>query len=145
MVNHTSGPLGSANQEIRAASMHSLRGARGRRLPSLLKRTDRDADRAETLNLLKVRRAPASWYSELSALVTDLPFEYQPHIAQHPSDHSRHRRCVRHPERSLPPDGQREFEDELLEAATCVGIIGAAWNPTTRRTHPRLDFAKEVD
>jgi hypothetical protein len=86
MVEQTSGPLGSANQEIRAAIDAFVEGRRaGRRLPSLLERTDAMLTELETLNLLKVRRAPASWYSELSALVTDLPFEYQPRIAKHPS------------------------------------------------------------
>ena len=41
MVKHTSGPLGSANQEIRAAIDAFVEGRRAsRRLPSLLKRTD---------------------------------------------------------------------------------------------------------
>ena len=81
MVKHTNGPLGSANQEIRAAIDAFEVGQRaGRRLPSLLKRTDAMLAELETLNLLHVRRAPASWYSELSTLVTDLPFEYSPRI-----------------------------------------------------------------
>jgi hypothetical protein len=81
MVNHASGPLGSANQEIRAAIDAFVEGRRaGRRLPSLVSRTDAMLNELEMLNLLQVRRAPASWRSDLTALVADLPFEYEPRL-----------------------------------------------------------------
>jgi len=117
MVNHTSGPLGSANQEIRAAIDAFVEGRRaGRRLPSLLERTDAMLTELETLNLLKVRRAPASWYSELSALVTDLPFEYQPRIAQHPSPTAAIDVVFEIQRGLFRLMASTEFEDELLQA-----------------------------
>lgn len=119
MVNHTSGPLGSANQEIRAAIDAFVEGRRaGRRLPSLLERTDAMLTELETLNLLNVRRAPASWYSELSALVSDLPFEYQPRIAQHPSPTAAIDVVFDIQSGLFGLMASAEFEDELVEAAS---------------------------
>jgi len=119
MASHISGPLGSANQEIRNAIDAFVEGRRAsRRLPSLLKRTDAMLTELETLNLLKVRRAPASWYSELSALVTDLPFEYQPRIARHPSPTAAIDVVFDIQSGLFRLMSSAEFEDELLEAAT---------------------------
>lgn len=117
MVKHTSGPMGSANQEIRAAIDAFVEGRRaGRRLPSLLERTDAMLTELETLNLLKARRAPASWYSELIALVTDLPFEYQPRIVQHPSPTAAIDVVFEIQRGLFRLMASTEFEDELLEA-----------------------------
>ena len=119
MVKHTSGPLGSANQEIRAAIDAFVEGRRAsRRLPSLLKRTDAMLAELETLNLLNVRRAPASWHSELSALVTDLPFEYKPRIAQRPSPTAAIDVVFDIQSGLFRLIASAEFEDELLEAAS---------------------------
>jgi hypothetical protein len=118
MVKHTSGPLGSANQEIRAAIDAFVEGRRAsRRLPSLLKRTDAMLAELETLNLLHVRRAPISWHSELSALVIDLPFEYEPHIARHPSPTAAIDVVFEIQSGLFRLMTRAEFEDELLEAA----------------------------
>jgi hypothetical protein len=72
----------------------------------------------ETLNLLKVRRAPASWYSELSALVTDLPFEYQSRIAKHPSPTAAIDLVFDIQSGLLRLMASAEFEDERLEAVS---------------------------
>lgn len=80
------GPMGLANQQIRdAINEFAAERLVGRRLPELLKRTDAMLTELETLNLIQVRRAPASWRSELTALVSDLPFEYEPRIKPHAS------------------------------------------------------------
>ena len=123
MVKHTSGPLGSANQEIRAAIDAFVEGRRAsRRLPSLLKRTDAMLAELETLNLLQVRRAPISWHSELSALVIDLPFEYQPRIAQHPSPTAAIDVVFEIQHGLFRLMTGAEFEDELLEVASDDGV-----------------------
>jgi hypothetical protein len=115
-MSENKGLLGQANQEIRAAIDDFAAEQRaGRRLPSLLERTDAMLTELETLNLLKVRRAPASWYSELSALVTDLPFEYQPRIAQHPSPTAAIDVVFEIQRGLFRLMASTEFEDELLE------------------------------
>src|ERR1700694_1282452 len=80
------GPMGLANQQIRDAfdEFAAERLAR-RRLPALLHRTDAMLTELETLNLMQVSRAPASWRSELAALIADLPFEYERRIRPHAS------------------------------------------------------------
>jgi len=123
MVKHTSGPLGSANQEIRAAIDAFVEGRRAsRRLPSLLKRTDAMLAELETLNLLHVRRAPKSWQSELSALVIDLPFEYEPRIAQHPSPTAAIDVVFEIQRGLFRLMTRAEFEDELLEQPVDDGV-----------------------
>jgi hypothetical protein len=86
MVSEYAGPMGLANQQIRDAfdQFAAERLAR-RRLPALLQRTDAMLTELETLNLMHVRRAPASWRSEVTALVAELPFEYEPRIRPHAS------------------------------------------------------------
>ena len=86
MMSEYAGPMGLANQQIRDAFDQSAaeRLAR-RRLPALLKRTDGMLAELESLNLMHVTRAPASWRSELTTLVADLPFEYEPRIRPHAS------------------------------------------------------------
>lgn len=75
------GRLGLANKEIRdAIDAFAAQQQAGRRLPSLLKRTDVMLNQLETLNLMQVPRAPDSWRCELTALVADLPFEYEHRI-----------------------------------------------------------------
>jgi len=119
VVKHASGPLGSANQEIRAAIDAFVEGRRAsRRLPSLLKRTDAMLAELETLNLLHVRRAPISWHSELTALVMDLPFEYQPRIAQHPSPTAAIDVVFEIQRGLFRLMTRAEFEDELLETTS---------------------------
>jgi hypothetical protein len=80
------GPMGLACQEIRDA-IDAFAGQQrvGRRLPALLARTDAMLTELEMLNLLSEARAPASWWSELTSLVADLPFEYEPRTGHHPS------------------------------------------------------------
>jgi hypothetical protein len=86
MTSEYAGPMGLANQQIRDAfdEFAAERLAR-RRLPALLQRTDAMLAELEALNLMQVRRAPAAWRSELTALVADLPFEYEPRIKPHAS------------------------------------------------------------
>jgi hypothetical protein len=80
-MSENKGLLGQANQEIRAAIDDFAAEQRaGRRLPSLLRRTDAMLTELETLNLLNVMSTPASWRFELTGLVADLPFEYEPRI-----------------------------------------------------------------
>jgi hypothetical protein len=74
--------MGSANQEIRdAIDGFAAEQLAGRRLPALLERTDAMLSELETLNLMQARRAPASWRSELTALVAELPFVYEARIS----------------------------------------------------------------
>jgi hypothetical protein len=86
MMSEYVGPMGLANQQIRDAfdEFAAERLAR-RRLPALLHRTDGMLTELESLNLMRVRRAPASWRSDLTTLVADLPFEYEPRIKPHAS------------------------------------------------------------
>ena len=80
-MSENKGLLGQANQEIRAAiDDFAAQQRAGRRLPSLLRRTDAMLTELEALNLLKVRCTPASWRFELTGLVADLPFEYEPRM-----------------------------------------------------------------
>lgn len=80
------GPLGLACQEIRIAiDRFASDQRRGRRLPSLIARTDQLLAELETLNLRKVRRVPSRLRSELVVLVGDLPFEYMAPLRQQPS------------------------------------------------------------
>ncbi len=80
------GPLGLACQEIRIAiDRFASDQRRGRRLPSLIARTDQLLAELETLNLRKVRRVPSRLRSELVVLVGDLPFEYMAPLRQRPS------------------------------------------------------------
>ena len=80
------GPLGLACQEIRVAiDRFASDQRRGRRLPSLIARTDQLLAELETLNLRKVRRVPSRLRSELVVLVGDLPFEYMAPLRQRPS------------------------------------------------------------
>jgi len=80
------GPMGLANQQIRDAFAEFAAERLVRRhLPELLKRTDAMLAELESLNLMHVRRAPASWRSDLTTLIADLPFEYEPHIRPHGS------------------------------------------------------------
>ena len=75
------GPMELANQEIREAIDRFAANRLGsRRLPALLERTDAMLTKLETLNLMEVRRTPASHVAALAALVADLPFEYTPRI-----------------------------------------------------------------
>lgn len=79
------GPMGLANQEIRDAIDRFAAERLGSRvLPRLLERTDTMLTELETLNLLEVRRTPASTVEALTALVADLPFEYTPRIGPRP-------------------------------------------------------------
>ena len=80
MMSEYAGPMGLANQQIRDAfdEFAAERFAR-LRLPALLQRTDAMLTELEAFNLMKVRR------SELTALVADLPFEYEPRIKPHAS------------------------------------------------------------
>lgn len=118
-MNHISGPLGLANQEIRDAidAFLERRRARGR-LPALLRRTDAMLAELEALNLLQVRRAPVSWHSELSALVTDLPFEYRPRIVQQPSPTAAIEVVFQIQGCLFRLMTRAEFEDELLQVAS---------------------------
>src|SRR5712664_298477 len=85
-MTENSGPMRLANQEIRhAIDEFALQRLASRRLPSLLARTDAMLTELETLNLMRVRRAPTSFRSEVTALVADLPFNYTPRISQRPS------------------------------------------------------------
>jgi|SRR5216683_5457074 len=80
------GPLGLACQEIRVAiDRFASDQRRGRRLPSLIARTDQLLAELETLNLRKVRRVPSRLRSELVVLAGDLPFEYLAPLRQRPS------------------------------------------------------------
>jgi hypothetical protein len=73
------GPMGLTNQQIREAIDRFAANRLGsRRLPALLERTDAMLTELETLNLMEVRRIPASHVAALAALVADLPFEYTP-------------------------------------------------------------------
>jgi hypothetical protein len=73
--------MGLANQEIRdAIDAFGAEQREGRRLTSLVHRTDAMLNQLETLNLMQVPRAPDSWRCELTALVADLPFEYERRI-----------------------------------------------------------------
>ena len=119
MLNQISGPLGSANQEIRDAIDAFVEGRRASwRLPSLVKRTDAMLAELETLNLRQVRRAPMSWDSELSALLTDLPFEYHPRIAQHPAPTAAIDVIFEIQRGLFRLMTSAEFEDELPEVAS---------------------------
>jgi len=70
-----------ANEEIREAIDRFAANRLGsRRLPALLERTDAMLTELETLNLMEVRRTPASQIAALAALVADLPFEYTARI-----------------------------------------------------------------
>src|SRR5437870_13450582 len=70
------GPMELANEEIREAIDRFAANRLGsRRLPALLERTDAMLTELETLNLVEVRRTPASQIAALAALVADLPFE----------------------------------------------------------------------
>jgi hypothetical protein len=74
-----------ANQEIRdAIDGFVAERVANRRLPALLERTDAMLTELETLNLMEVRRTPASQVAALAALVADLPFEYVPRIGPRP-------------------------------------------------------------
>lgn len=85
-MNENRGPMGLANQQIRDAfDEFAAERLVGRRLPALLQRTDAMLTELEALNLMEVRRAPASWRSELTTLIADLPFEYEPRIRPHAS------------------------------------------------------------
>jgi len=80
------GPLGLACQEIRIAiDRFASDQRRGRRLPSLIARTDHLLAELETLNLRKVRRIPSRLSWELVGLVSDLTFEYVAPLRQRPS------------------------------------------------------------
>ena len=85
-MNEYAGPMGLANQEIREA-IDSFAAERlgSRRLPALLERTDAMLTELETLNLMEMRRMPASLVGALAGLVGDLPFEYTPRIGPRPS------------------------------------------------------------
>src|ERR1700674_1869699 len=86
MMSEYAGPMGLANQQIRDAFDQSAAERLARhRLPALLQRTDAMLTELETLNLMQVRRAPASWRSEVTALVAELPFEPAPRIRPPPS------------------------------------------------------------
>jgi len=75
------GPMELANQEIREAIDRFAANRLGsRRLPALLERTDAMLTELEMLNLMEVRRTPASQLAALAALVADLPFEYTARI-----------------------------------------------------------------
>ena len=75
------GPMELANEEIREAIDSFAANRLGsRRLPALLERTDAMLTELETLNLMEVRRTPASQIAALAALVADLPFEYTARI-----------------------------------------------------------------
>jgi len=75
------GPMELANEEIREAIDRFAANRLGsRRLPALLERTDAMLTELETLNLMEVRRTPASQIAALAALVADLPFEYTARI-----------------------------------------------------------------
>jgi hypothetical protein len=79
------GPMGSANQEIRdAVDRFAAERVVKRQLPALLERTDVMLAELETLNLMEVRRTPASLVATLAALVADLPFAYTPRIGPRP-------------------------------------------------------------
>jgi hypothetical protein len=79
------GPMGLANQEIRdAIDRFATERLGSRRLPTLLERTDAMLTELETLNLMEVRRTPASLIAALAALVAELPFEYTPRIGPRP-------------------------------------------------------------
>jgi hypothetical protein len=80
-MSENSGPMGLANQEIRdAIDAFGAEQREGRRLTSLVHRTDAMLNQLEMLNLLRVTHTPASWRSDLTALVADLPFEYERRI-----------------------------------------------------------------
>ena len=80
------GPLGLACQEIRIAiDRFATDQRRGRRLRSLIARTDQLLAELETLNLRKMRCVPSRLRSELLVLVGDLPFEYTAPLRQRPS------------------------------------------------------------
>jgi len=80
------GPLGLACQEITIAiDRFASDQRRGRRLPSLIARTDHLLAELETLNLRKVRRIPSRLSWELVGLVSDLTFEYVAPLRQRPS------------------------------------------------------------
>ena len=75
------GPMELANEEIREAIDRFAANRLGsRRLPALLERTDAMLTELEMLNLMEVRRTPASQLAALAALVADLPFEYTARI-----------------------------------------------------------------
>ena len=75
------GPMELANEEIREAiDRFAANRLRSRRLPALLERTDAMLTELEMLNLMEVRRTPASQLAALAALVADLPFEYTARI-----------------------------------------------------------------
>jgi len=76
-MNEYAGPMGLANQQIRdAIDGFVAERVASRRLPGLLERTDAMLTELEMLNLMEVRRTPASQLAALAALVADLPFEY---------------------------------------------------------------------
>lgn len=84
-MNEYAGPMGLANQEIRdAIDGFAAERLASRRLPALLERTDAMLTELETLNVMEVRRVPASMRAALTALVADLPFEYAPPIGPRP-------------------------------------------------------------
>ncbi len=75
------GPMELANEEIREAIDRFAANRLGsRRFPALLERTDAMLTELEMLNLMEVRRTPASQLAALAALVADLPFEYTARI-----------------------------------------------------------------
>jgi hypothetical protein len=79
------GPMELANEEIREAiDRFAANRLASRRLPALLERTDAMLTEIETLNLMEVRRTPASQLAALGALIGDLPFEYTPPIGPRP-------------------------------------------------------------
>jgi len=85
-MNEYAGPMGLANQEIRDAidGFVAERVAR-RRLPALLERTDAMLTELETLNLMEVRRTPASLAAALAALAAELPLESTLRMGPRPS------------------------------------------------------------
>jgi hypothetical protein len=70
--------MGLACKEIRdAIDGFAVEQRARRRLPTLLARTDAMLAELEISNLLGETRASACWRSDLTSLVSDLPFEYE--------------------------------------------------------------------
>jgi hypothetical protein len=120
------GPMGLANQEIRdAIDRFAAERVGNRQLPALLERTDTILTELETLNLMELRRTPASLVATLAALVADLPFAYTPRTGPRPKPTAAidvvfeiQAAIFNRMYGTEPTDELREAPDQLIEVAS---------------------------